>query len=490
MAIDKPTPVQQKAVYFALKGRDVAMFTRTGTGKTLAFTVSAVEKMVLEDAKSRSDNAENDEGVQKDSVAVDAQNCKIKRAEPNRPRVLVVLPTRELCKQVSKVFKMFAHNLKFSVYNMQQVRSEKARDKALKGGIDVLVSTPGRIEQHRENGSLYMSNVQTVIIDEADTMINDFQEVRQLMRSLLSRRFDMDLDSMNKLGFTNPKRSLRIGVKKKKQRPECQFFLTSATASNSFLRDIRRKLTNIVEITDKSLHQLPSTLKINSIKCGNLEKLVTLENLVTSEPTLVFCNNINSCRAVEHALNNKGFKTGMYNSEMPAHVRESSFTSFVNKEFNLLICTDIAARGLDILHVTHVINFDFPKTTSDYVHRAGRTARFGATGNLTNIYTNNEKELVHHVLNPDVSVTRHSGAGKTRLKTTLEKRGRNSVATESTGEGFENIVFHKNLRRPKVQGTKGRKYKHDFNTRARGVVRKKRQEERKLEVQRLRRSRK
>ena len=272
MAIDKPTPVQQKAVYFALKGRDVAMFTRTGTGKTLAFTVSAVEKMVLEDSKSRSDNAENDEGVQKDSVAVDAQNCKIKRAEPNRPRVLVVLPTRELCKQVSKVFKMFAHNLKFSVYNMQQVRSEKARDKALKGGIDVLVSTPGRIEQHRENGSLYMSNVQTVIIDEADTMINDFQEVRQLMRSLLSRRFDMDLDRMNKLGFTNPKRSLRIGVKKK-QRPECQFFLTSATASNSFLRDIRRKLTNVVEITDKSLHQLPSTLKINSIKCGNLEKI-------------------------------------------------------------------------------------------------------------------------------------------------------------------------------------------------------------------------
>ena len=94
------------------------------------------------------------------------------------------------------------------------------------------------------------------------------------------------------------------------------------------------------------------------------------------------------------------------------------------------------------------------------------------------------------MLNPDVSVTRHSGAGKTRLKTTLEKRGRNSVATESTGEGFENIVFHKTLRRPKVQGTKGRKYKHDFNTRARGVVRKKRQEERKLEVQRLRRSRK
>ena len=102
MAIDKPTPVQQKAVYFALKGRDVAMFTRTGTGKTLAFTVSAVEKMVLEDAKSRSDNAENDEGVQKGSVTVDAQNCKIKRAEPNRPRVLVVLPTRSC---VSKFLK-------------------------------------------------------------------------------------------------------------------------------------------------------------------------------------------------------------------------------------------------------------------------------------------------------------------------------------------------------------------------------------------------
>ena len=116
---------------------------------------------------------------------------------------------------------------------MQQVRSEKARDKALKGGIDVLVSTPGRIEQHRENGSLYMSNVQTVIIDEADTMINDFQEVRQLMRSLLSRRFDMDLDSMNKLGFTNLNRSLRIGVKNK-QTVRMPFFLTSATASNSF----------------------------------------------------------------------------------------------------------------------------------------------------------------------------------------------------------------------------------------------------------------
>ena len=124
MAIDKPTPVQQKAVYFALKGRDVAMFTRTGTGKTLAFTVSAVEKMVLEDGKkSLSDNAENDEGVHKDSVAVDAQNCKIKRAEPNRPRVLVVLPTRELCKQVSKVFKMFCSQ--FEIFSIQYATSAK-----------------------------------------------------------------------------------------------------------------------------------------------------------------------------------------------------------------------------------------------------------------------------------------------------------------------------------------------------------------------------
>merc|ERR1712224_650864 len=119
--------------------------------------------------------------------------------------------------------------------------------------------------------------------------------------------------------------------------------------------------------------------------------------------------------------------------------------SFINKEFNLLICTDTAARGLDILHVTHVINFDFPKTTSDYVHRAGRTARFGAAGKLTNIYTNNERELVHHVLNPDVSVTRHSGAGKTRLKTTLEKRGRHNAATDPPGGDFEGTVFHKTL---------------------------------------------
>ena len=115
---------------------------------------------------------------------VNDRSISIPRAEPSRPRMLVILPTRELCLQVSKVFKTFAHNLKFSVYNMQTTKNEKKRVKALKEGVDVLISTPGRIEQHRDSYSLHLSKVEFVIIDEADYLTPDAQaSLRNLMET-------------------------------------------------------------------------------------------------------------------------------------------------------------------------------------------------------------------------------------------------------------------------------------------------------------------
>ena len=540
LGIENPTTSQEKAIIHAVNGRDVAMFTRTGTGKTLAYALSAVEKLILSGNNynnNKDDNNiinNNNDNIEKIHVKHSNENDEtennnvidnnknenneiknhqlIPHPKPKRPSILVIVPTRELCLQVSNVFKPFSHNLKFSMYNMQQDHIEKQRVKRLDRGVNVLISTPGRLKQHLDSNTLHLSKLEFVVIDEADTTINDFRDVRNILRSLLSRRI-----------VDGPK-------KPKKKRPDCQFFLTSATANNAFLRDIRKKFVNIIEVIDNELHKSVPTLQTLNIKCGNLEKLIMLEKILTPEPTLIFCNNISSCRAIEHSLNSKGFDTGMYNSEMPPHLRKNSYRSFLKQEFDYLICTDIAARGLDILHVKHVINFDFPKTTSEYVHRAGRTARFGAKGKLTNLYTKREKELVHNILNPNVFVNRNSkGEGKARLETSVDiqtdiyrKRiasiegrsdklkkkiymedvnGDNRIRRQILGGGGNRRTINEpyndnnddsylyddyNKRKGKKYfGTKGRKYKHDFNTRVRGVVRKKRkQEQRRQEVER------
>ena len=176
----EPTPIQKEAIPYLINGdEDLIALAQTGTGKTAAFGLPIIEKI---------------------------------ETDRKLPQTIILCPTRELCLQVSNVFKPFSHNLKFSMYNMQQDHIEKQRVKRLDRGVNVLISTPGRLKQHLDSNTLHLSKLEFVVIDEADTTINDFRDVRNILRSLLSRRI-----------VDGPK-------KPKKKRPDCQFFLTSANS--------------------------------------------------------------------------------------------------------------------------------------------------------------------------------------------------------------------------------------------------------------------
>ena len=398
MGITEATHQQRRSVKHALDGRDVALFGRTGSGKTLAFVVPAVEKLVA-----------------------DVETATIELPEPCRPRVLVILPTCELCLQVAKVFKSFAHHMKFRVMAAQKKKNFRDRSRRMKEcGADVFVATPAQIERHRDDGSLFLSRVEMVVIDEADTTLVDFGAAKDVVRAVLAKRSAQDAIP-------------------------CQFFLSSATAFPEFSKQIQKQFDNIVQIVDKDLHRPVDSLREVFLLCQNLMKLETLQTCIqTEEQTLVFCNNIASCRAIEHGLNERGFHVGTYHGEMPRLVRESVFNEFLSGDLKLLVCTDIAARGLDISNIEHVINFDFPRSTAEYIHRAGRTARFGAAGKLTNLYVKKEKRTVQDITSNFPREIKHSlGRGQRRHRGGMQAKVGKAFANIKNRRPRESIPYFK-----------------------------------------------
>ena len=363
MGVDNATRLQEKSIRQGMSGSDVALFAKTGVGKTLAYSVPAVEKL-----------------WEKGNLSPGEQPY-IPFPASCRPRVLVIAPTNELCDQITDVLKVFSHNMKFRVLCVKRNSRGKCAEK-LENGVDIVVSTPGQLDWHFQRGSLFLSKLEMLIIDEADTTIEDFKESDTLLERLLSRR-----------NLKNAKNT------------SCQLFLASATADKSFSSTIRKRIKGIVEVAETNLHKTVQSLEQSFILCKNLTKLLVLKEHIGNEPTLIFCNTIPCCRAVQHDLSEHGYDAGMIHGKIPTLLRDQYFSDFKNEKTNILICTDVAARGLDIPNVAHVINFDFPKSGSDYIHRAGRTARFGSTGRLTNLYLKREKRIVDQINNAPEGMT-------------------------------------------------------------------------------------
>ena len=322
------TPIQAATLPIALAGRDVAGQAQTGTGKTAAFLLALFNRLIKQDP--------------------------IPTRAKNQPRALVLAPTRELAIQIHNDAVALGKYTGFSLGLVYGGTGYDTQRKMLEDGVDVLIGTPGRIIDYFKQHVFDLMAVQVMVLDEADRMfdLGFIKDIRFLLRRM-------------------PPPTERLGM------------LFSATLS-----------FRVNELAYEHMNN-PNLIKIESDKVtadkvtqllyhtANEEKLPLLIGLMRSlQPmrSLVFTNTKGAAERVQHALNGNGLRAEVLSGDVPQTKRQRLLGEFQNGEFPVLVATDVAARGLHIPEVTHVFNYDLPQDPEDYVHRIGRTARAGASG--------------------------------------------------------------------------------------------------------------
>jgi superfamily II DNA/RNA helicase len=327
MGYESMTPIQAQAIPVVLSGRDVMGAAQTGTGKTAAFALPLLQRMMKHENPSTS---------------------------PARHpvRALVLLPTRELADQVAQQVKLYAKytNLRSAV--VFGGMDMKPQTLELKAGVEVLVATPGRLLDHIEAKTAVLNQVEYVVLDEADRMLDigflpDLQRIlsylpKQRITLLFSATFSPEIKRLASSYLQNP---VTIEVAR-----------SNATAST-----VEQHFYSVNE--DGKRHALHQILKTRGMK-----------------QAFVFVNSKLGCARLARSLEREGLKTTALHGDKSQDERLKALESFKKGEVDLLVCTDVAARGLDIKDVPAVFNFDIPFNAEDYVHRIGRTGRAGAAG--------------------------------------------------------------------------------------------------------------
>jgi superfamily II DNA/RNA helicase len=317
-----PTEIQESAIPQVLMGRDLLGCAQTGTGKTGCFIIPLVEILNLGKSKSR------------------------------MPRSLILAPTRELAMQVSEEFSFINKYLKLQMALLIGGVSFVEQDNKLAKGVDVLVATPGRLLDHIERGKVILKDVKILVIDEADRM--------------LDMGFIPDIIKINKL---LPK--IR------------QTLFFSATLSNEIRNIGASFLINPKEITVSPHLTTSSNIETFLIKTVKKNKLNDLKKILSIEKiknAVIFCNRKIDINKVSLFLKKNNFKTVSLHGDMSQSSRIQSLEEFKDGLVEILIASDVAARGIDVAGLSHVFNYDVPNNPEDYVHRIGRTGRAGLKG--------------------------------------------------------------------------------------------------------------
>ncbi len=331
---ETPTPIQEKAIPVALQGRDVLGIAQTGTGKTASFTLPMLTRL------------------------------ETGRARARMPRSLILEPTRELAAQVEQSFLTYGAQHKLTMALLIGGVSFADQDRKLDRGADVLIATPGRLLDHFERGKLMLNGVEVLVIDEADRM--------------LDMGFIPDIERICKLiPFTRQTLFFSATMPPEIQR------LTEA-----FLQNPER-----IEVAPPSSTSATIDQKLAFSGKEPHQKRETLRGLIRSQEVknaIVFCNRKRDVGIVARSLEKHGFRAGALHGDMDQHARMATLDGFKNGNLDILVASDVAARGLDIPNVGHVFNFDVPVHAEDYVHRIGRTGRAGREGHSITIVTSSE----------------------------------------------------------------------------------------------------
>ena len=319
-----PTPIQEKAIPWVLQGRDLLGCAQTGTGKTAGFTLPLID--ILAGGRGRA----------------------------RMPRSLILEPTRELAAQVSESFTKYGANHKLNQALLTGGTSMSEQERKLDRGVDVLIATPGRLIDLIERGKIIMADVKVLVIDEADRM--------------LDMGFIPDIETI---------------VKRLPPLRQTLFF--SATMPPEIRRLADRFLQNPKEVAVSRPAHTADTIEQAILRCEPEAKAkrAALRALLRREKpasALVFCNRKRDVAVVQRSLERHGFDAKALHGDMSQPARTETLEAYRAGKVQILVCSDVAARGLDIPAVSHVFNYDVPSHPEDYVHRIGRTGRAGRKG--------------------------------------------------------------------------------------------------------------
>ncbi|HEX8400122.1 MAG TPA: DEAD/DEAH box helicase [Allosphingosinicella sp.] len=331
---DEPTPIQRQAIPPVLMGQDLVGIAQTGTGKTAAFVLPMID--ILGEGRSRA----------------------------RMPRSLILEPTRELAAQVAENFEKYGKYHKLSMALLIGGVSMGDQVKALERGVDVLIATPGRLMDLFGRGNILLTGCGLLVIDEADRMLDMgfIPDIEQICTKLPSNRQTLLFSA------TMPAPIKKLSEKFLKNPKQVE---VSRPASANALIDQR-----LVRVDARK-------------KKDALERLLRAENVTTA---IIFCNRKTAVRDLTTSLKRDGFRAGPIHGDMEQPERLRELDRFKTGEINILVASDVAARGLDIKGVSHVFNFDVPWQPDDYIHRIGRTGRAGATGIAITLATGSDAD--------------------------------------------------------------------------------------------------
>ena len=334
---ESPSPIQAQTIPVLLSGRDMLGQAQTGTGKTAAFALPALTKLDL---------------------------------TRHEPQVLVLVPTRELALQVSEAFLRYAAHLKgFHVLPIYGGQSYQPQLNALRRGVHVVVGTPGRVIDHMNRGTLKLSGLTLLVLDEADEML--------------------------RMGFIDAVESVL-----EQTPPQRQVALFSATIPSPIRRIAAKHLRTPVEVTIKSKTSTATNIRQRYWMVSGMHKLDALTRILEAETfdgMLVFTRTKQATVELAEKLEARGFAAAPLNGDIAQPLRERTVARLKAGQIDILVATDVAARGLDVERIGHVVNYDVPYDTESYVHRIGRTGRAGRKGEAILFIAPRERNMLRAI---------------------------------------------------------------------------------------------
>ncbi|MFB9915198.1 DEAD/DEAH box helicase [Gluconobacter kanchanaburiensis] len=339
LGYEHPTPIQAQAIPEVLKGHDVLGVAQTGTGKTASFTLPLLQKLSGSRARAR------------------------------MPRSLILEPTRELALQVAENFKLYGKHLRLTHALLIGGESMAEQRDVLNRGVDVLIATPGRLLDLFGRGGLLLTQTATLVIDEADRM--------------LDMGFIPDIEKI--VGLLPPHR---------------QTLFFSATMAPEIRRLADAFLRHPAEITVSRQSSVATTIEEALVIVPEDEKRRTLKKLLRREnvqSAIVFCNRKRDVDMIQQYLTKYGIEAGHLHGDLAQSLRFSTLERFRSGELKFLVCSDVAARGIDIGGLSHVFNYDLPFNAEDYVHRIGRTGRAGNEGHAFSLATPRDRKFLEAI---------------------------------------------------------------------------------------------